>query len=135
MKSDQSTMKRVYDYFIDHYGDRRTAINEFNKLKMILDNYDNHKLVSFGNLIFVLKTENNEVEFHIMGKTTSVFALYKDIHRLINYVKTLNMKSIWSYGNNDPIFEKVGHRLKLDIKKELKIGPDGNTYNYYRLEF
>ena len=132
--ADQQTMKIVYDYFVDHYPEQRLAINEYNKLKLILTNYDNHKLVSFGNIVFLLDFKDNEVEFHSMGKETSAFAFTKDIIKLINYVRKLNVKSISTYGN-DPIFEKIGQRLKLDIKQQLKVRSDGNTYNYYRLEF
>ena len=132
--ADQQTMKIVYDYFVDHYPEQRSAINEYNKLKLILTNYDNHKLVSFGNIVFLLDFKDNEVEFHSMGKETSAFAFTKDIIKLINYVRKLNVKSISTYGN-DPIFEKIGQRLKLDIKQQLKVRSDGNTYNYYRLEF
>tara|TARA_R110000868_G_scaffold69724_1_gene204903 strand:- start:1996 stop:2409 length:414 start_codon:yes stop_codon:yes gene_type:complete len=131
---ESQTLKIVYDYFVDHYSDQRTAITEYNKLRMILNNYDDHRLVSFGNIVFLLNFKQDEVEFHSMGRETSAFAFTKDIIKLINYVRKLNVKSISTYGN-DQIFEHIARRLKLDIKQQLKVKPDGNTYNYYRLEF
>ena len=68
-----------------------------------------------------------------MGKETSVFAYIKNIYRLIDHVKQQNIKVIASYGN-DTIFYKIYQRMKYNIEMTTKIGPDGQNYNYYRLE-
>jgi hypothetical protein len=133
-ETDSTTMKIVYNYFIEYYGNRRTAITEFNKLKFMLKNKETYKLVAFGNTVFLLTFLDHGVEFHSMGRETSAFAFTKNIRRLIDYVKELNVGSISTYGDQE-IFEYISERMKLDIKKELKLADDGKTYNYYRLEF
>jgi hypothetical protein len=126
--------KIIYNYYLNHYKDNNIANMEYKKLEYVLNNNKNFKLISFGNIVFLLKIENDDVEFHSMGKEDSVFAFVKDVHKLINYVKQMNVKSISSY-SNDVVFKKVVKRLNLNIKNELNAGPDGTTYNYYKLEF
>lgn len=132
--ADPTAMKIVYNYFIEECDNRRTAITEFNKLRYMLKNQETYRLVAFGNTVFLLTFLDNEVQFHSMGRETSAFAFTKNIRRLINYVKELNVGAISTYGDQE-IFEHIGERLRLDIKKELKLAEDGKTYNYYRLEF
>ena len=87
-----------------------------------------------GNIVFFLMLKNNEVEFHSMGQETSAFAFIRCIYKLIDYVKTLNVSAITTYGN-DVVFEKLYDRVLVRATKDLKVAQDGVTYNHYRLEF
>jgi hypothetical protein len=131
---DPRAMKIVYNYFLDQCGNRRSAIEEFNKLRSMLNKPETYKLISFGNTAFLLILQDGEIEFHSMGRETSAFAFTKNLYRLRDYLKELNVHKVSTY-SNDKIFQCVRDRMKLDIKQELKVGPDGQLYNYYRLEF
>jgi hypothetical protein len=126
--------KIIYNYYVNYYKDESLANKEYNSLWYLLDTDSNHQLVTFGKIVFLLKFQNNKVEFHSMGKEPSIFAFANDVRKLINYVKQLGIKEIYSY-SNDRAFELVIKRLNMGIKKELDVGPDGLTYTYYRLEF
>jgi hypothetical protein len=101
---------------------------------MLISKDVSSKLIRIGNIVFLLKFNNNEVEFHSMGEETSAFAFIRCIYKLIDYVQELKVRSISTYGN-DPVFEKLYERVLVSAKKDKKVGPDGMTYNYYRLEF
>lgn len=125
--------KIIYDYYIDIHKDKVLANKEYNNLWYLLDTDTNYQLISYGKIVFLLKFQNNKVEFHSMGKEDSAFAFANDIRKLIKYVKELGVDTISTYGNNK-IFEQVAKRLKLNIKQELDVGSDGLTYNYYKME-
>lgn len=126
--------KIVYDYFCDQYNDVKASVDECEKLKFLITHDKKYQIVSFGNIVFLLKIENNEVEFHSMGKEKSAFAFIKNIYKLIDYVKELKVSAICTYGN-DIVFEKLYERVLVNASKEIKVYHDGNAYNYYRLEF
>jgi hypothetical protein len=108
-------------------------MEEYKKLNMLLATHQ-AVLVQSNNIVFLLTQDNNEIEFHSMGQETSAFAFIKNIYRLIDYVKTLNVRAIKTYGNN-PVFDKLFLRVSVDATRDIKVGPDGIAYSYYRLEF
>jgi len=134
IKEDKEINEIVYNYFSNHYKNQQQAFEEFKKLNTKMKLSPNTKLVKFGNIVFLLKLDNDEIEFHSIGKETSTFAYIKDLHELVDYAKKLNVKAVYSY-SNDSVFEIIFRRIKLNFTQDLKVAPDGNTYNYYRLEF
>lgn len=134
IQEDKEIRKIVYNYFCDHYKNQQRGFDELKKLNTKMKLSPNTKLVKFGKIVFLLKLDNDEIEFHSMGKETSTFAYIKDLHQLCNYAKGLNVRAVYSY-SNDSVFEVIFRRIKLNFTRDLKVGPDGNTYNYYRLEF
>ena len=134
IQEDKEIKKIVYNYFCDYYKNQQRGFDEFKKLNTKMKLSPNTKLVKFGNIVFLLKLDDNEIEFHSIGKETSTFAYIKDLHQLCDYAKSLNVKAVYSY-SNDSIFETIFRRIKLNFTQDLKVAPDGRTYNYYRLEF
>ena len=134
IKEDKEINEIVYNYFSNHYKNQQRAFEEFKKLNTKMKLSPNTKLVKFGNIVFLLKLDEDEIEFHSIGKETSTFAYIKDLHELCDYAKGLNVKAVYSY-SNDSVFETIFRRIKLNFTQDLKVAPDGNTYNYYRLEF
>ena len=134
IKEDKEINEIVYNYFSNHYKNQQRAFDEFKKLNTKIKLSPNTKLVKFGKIVFLLKLDQDEIEFHSMGKETSTFAYIKDLHKLCDYAQGLNVKAVYSY-SNDSIFETIFRRIKLNFTQDLKVAPDGNTYNYYRLEF
>lgn len=131
---DKEINKIVFKYYLENYKDNKIAIKEYAKLNMIINKDNSTKLIRIGNIVFLLKFNNNEVEFHSIGHEESAFAFIRNIYKLIDYVKALKVHSIATYGN-DPVFEKLYERILVSATKDIKVGPDGMTYNYYRLEF
>jgi hypothetical protein len=123
----------VFNYYLKQYPNPRQAMAEYKKLNMLLDN-KTCQLCRYGNIVFFLMLKNNEVEFHSMGQETSAFAFIRGIYKLIDYVKTLNVSAITTYGN-DVVFEKLYERVLVQATKDFKVAPDGVAYSYYRLEF
>jgi hypothetical protein len=132
--ADKEINEIVFKYYLENYKDSKIAVKEYAKLNMILNKDSSAKLIRIGNIVFLLNFNNDEVEFHSMGHETSAFAFIRCIYKLINYVQGLKVRSISTYGN-DPVFEKLYQRVLVSAKKDIKVGPDGMTYNYYRLEF
>ena len=133
IREDKEITKIVYNYFCDHYRSQPQGFEEFKKFNTRMKQAPNTKLVKFGNIVFLLKLDDDGIEFHSMGKETSVFAYIKDLRQLVDYVKQLNVPALYSY-SNDSMFEIIFRRFQ-NTTQELKVAPDGNTYNYYRLEF
>ena len=123
----------VYTYYLNNYKDRLKTMDEYKKLNMLLATKQ-AQLVQSNNIVFLLTQANDEIEFHSMGEETSAFAFIKNIYKLIDYVKTLNVRAIKTYGNN-PVFDKLFQRVSVAATKDIQVGPDGITYSYYRLEF
>ena len=123
----------VYTYYLNNYKDRLKTMDEYKKLNMLLATKQ-AQLVQSNNIVFLLTQANDEIEFHSMGEETSAFAFIKNIYKLIDYVKTLNVRAIKTYGNN-PVFDKFFQRVSVAATKDIQVGPDGITYSYYRLEF
>jgi hypothetical protein len=134
IKEDKEINEIVYNYFSNYYKNQQQAFEEFKKLNTKMKLNPNTKLVKFGNIVFLLKLDDDEIEFHSIGKETSTFAYIKDLHELCDYEKKLNVKAVYSY-SNDSVFEIIFRRIKLNFTQDLKVAPDGHTYNYYRLEF
>jgi hypothetical protein len=132
--TDKEINRIVFKYYLQHYKDSSIAIKEYAKLNTLIRTDNAAKLIRIGNIVFLLKFNNNEVEFHSMGQETSAFAFIRNIYKLIDYVRTLKVSAINTYGN-DPVFEKLYERVLVQAQKENRVGPDGMTYNYYRLEF
>jgi len=132
--ADKEINEIVFKYYLKEYKISRIAIKEYSKLNMLIKNDNTTKLIRIGNIVFLLKFNNNEIEFHSMGEETSAFAFIRCIYKLIDYVQELKVRAISTYGN-DPVFEKLYERVLVSAKKDKKVGPDGMTYNYYRLEF
>ena len=131
--SDKEINKIVFNYYLKQYPNHRQAMAEYKKLNMLLAT-KTCQLYRQGNIVFFLMLKNNEVEFHSMGQETSAFAFIRCIYKLIDYVKTLNVSAITTYGN-DVVFEKLYDRVLVTATKDLKVAQDGVTYNHYRLEF
>jgi hypothetical protein len=132
--ADKEINEIVFKYYLENYKDSKIAVKEYAKLNMILNKDNSAKLMRIGNIVFLLNFDKDEVEFHSMGHETSAFAFIRNIYKLIDYVRGLKVRSISTYGN-DPVFEKLYQRVLVSAKKDIKVGPDGMTYNYYRLEF
>jgi hypothetical protein len=132
--ADKEINKIVFQYYLENYKDSKIAVKEYAKLNMLLNKNNSTKIIRIGNIVFLLNFNNDDVEFHSMGHETSAFAFIRNIYKLIDYVQGLKVRSISTYGN-DPVFEKLYQRVLVSAKKENKVGPDGMTYNYYRLEF
>jgi hypothetical protein len=132
--ADKEINEIVFNYYLKEYKISRIAIKEYTKLNMLIKNSNTNKLIRIGNIVFLLKFKDDDVEFHSMGHEDSPFAFIRSIYKLIDYVQGLKFRSISTYGN-DPIFEKLYKRVLVKAKKENKVGPDGITYNYYKLEF
>ena len=132
--ADKEINEIVFNYYLKEYKISRIAVKEYSKLNMLIRNDNSTKLIRIGNIVFLLKFNNNEVEFHSMGHEDSPFAFIRSIYKLIDYVEELKVRSISTYGN-DPVFEKLYERVLVKAKKDIKVGPHGMTYNYYRLEF
>ena len=131
---DKEINEIVFKYYLENYKDKGVAVKEYAKLNMLISKNDENKLIRIGNIVFFLKFKDNEVEFHSMGHEESAFAFIRCIYKLIDYVQGLKVRAISTYGN-DPVFEKLYERVLVKAKKENKVGPDGITYNHYRLEF
>lgn len=125
--------KIVFNYYSSVYKDQRTAFNEFKKLNMLLDQ-NMCKLYHSGNTVFLLTFNDNEIQFHSMGNETSPFRFIKNLKQLFDYARSLKVRAITSY-SNEPIFDAIVDKMNLGITKDIKVNPDGITYNYYRLEF
>ena len=132
--ADKEINEIVFKYYLQNYKDSKIAIKEYSKLNMLIKNDNTTKIIRIGNIVFLLKFKGDEVEFHSMGEETSAFAFIRCIYKLIDYVQGLKVRAISTYGN-DPVFEKLYQRVLVKAKKDKKVGPDGMTYNYYRLEF
>ena len=132
--ADKQINEIVFKYYLQNYKDSKIAIKEYSKLNMLISNDNTTKIIRIGNIVFLLKFKGDEVEFHSMGEETSAFAFIRCIYKLIDYVQALKVRAISTYGN-DPVFEKLYQRVLVSAKKDKKVGPDGMTYNYYRLEF
>jgi len=131
---DKEINEIVFKYYLQNYEDRKVAVKEYTKLNMLITNNSENKLIRIGNIVFFLKFNNDEVEFHSMGQEDSAFAFIRCIYKLIDYVQAMKVRSISTYGN-DPVFEKLYERVLVKAKKDKKVAPDGITYNHYRLEF
>jgi len=131
--SNKEVNKIVFNYYLKEFADPRQAMAEYKKLNTVLANGVG-QLYRQGNIVFFLHVKDQEVEFHSMGQETSAFAFIRCIYKLINYAKTLNVKSISTYGNS-AVFEKLYDRVLVNATKDLKVAQDGVTYNHYRLEF
>jgi len=132
--ADKEINEIVFKYYLENYKDSKIAVKEYSKLNMIINKDNLTRLIRIGNIVFLLKFKDNEVEFHSMGHEQSAFAFIRNIYKLIDYVKALGVRAIMTYGN-DPVFEKLYQRVLVAATKDIKVGPDGMTYNYYRLEF
>jgi hypothetical protein len=132
--ADKEINEIVFKYYLKNYKDSKIAVKEYSKLNTLISKDSSTKLIRISNIVFLLKFNNDEVEFHSMGQEDSAFAFIRSIYKLIDYVQGLKVKSISTYGN-DPVFEKLYQRVLVSAKKDIKVGPDGMTYNYYRLEF
>lgn len=132
--ADKEINEIVFKYYLKEYKISRIAVKEYSKLNMLIRNDNSTKLIRIGNIVFLLKFKGDEVEFHSMGEESSPFAFIRCIYKLIDYVQGLKVRAISTYGN-DPVFEKLYQRVLVKAKKDIKVGPDGMTYNYYRLEF
>lgn len=130
---DKETNKIVFNYYLKEYKDTEKSINEYKKLNTLLKYSKDTRLVRFGDIVFLLRFENNEVEFHSMGQEASSFRFIKNLKQLFDYARTLKVYSISSY-SNEIIFDKIVSRMNLGITKDIKVGSDGTAYNYYRLE-
>jgi hypothetical protein len=133
-KFDEKQEKALYQYCLDELKDRNIAMHGYNKFKKLLLTDKNYSLVSFGKTVFFIKFENDEVEFHVMGKELNAFAFINNVYKLINYTKNLNVKAIKTF-SNAIVFEKLFQRSKLNATKDYRVGPDGVNYNHYRLEY
>lgn len=131
--SNKEVNKIVFNYYLEEFADPCQAMAEYKKLNTVLANGVG-QLYRQGNIVFFLHVKDQEVEFHSMGQETSAFAFIRCIYKLINYAKTLNVKSIYTYGNS-AVFEKLYDRVLVNATKDLKVAQDGVTYNHYRLEF
>ena len=131
---DKEINKIVFQYYLENYKDSKIAVKEYSKLNMLINKDNSTRIIRIGNIVFLLKFDNDQVEFHSMGHEESAFAFIRSIYKLIDYVRALKVRSISTYGN-DPVFEKLYQRVLVAATKDLKVGPDGMTYNYYRLEF
>jgi hypothetical protein len=131
---DKEINEIVFNYYLQNYKDQSVALREYAKLNMLITKDNATKLIRIGNIVFFLKFNNDEVEFHSMGQETTAFAFIKNIYKLIDYVQPLKVRAITTYGN-DPVFEKLYQRVLVKATKEKKVAPDGVAYNYYRLEF
>ena len=132
--ADKEINEIVFNYYLKEYKLHRIAVKEYSKLNMLIKNDNTTKIIRIGNIVFLLKFLGDEVEFHSMGEETSAFAFIRCIYKLIDYVQGLKIRAISTYGN-DAVFEKLYERVLVKAKKDKKVGPDGMTYNYYRLEF
>ena len=132
--ADKEINEIVFNYYLKEYKISRIAVKEYSKLNMLIRNDNSTKIIRIGNIVFLLKFKGDEVEFHSMGEESSPFAFIRCIYKLIDYVQGLKVRAISTYGN-DPVFEKLYQRVLVKAKKDIKVGPDGMTYNYYRLEF
>ena len=132
--ADKEINEIVFRYYLKEYKISRIAVKEYSKLNMLIRNDNSTKLIRIGNIVFLLKFNGDEVEFHSMGEESSPFAFIRCIYKLIDYVQGLKVRAISTYGN-DPVFEKLYERVLVSAKKDKKVGPDGITYNHYRLEF
>jgi hypothetical protein len=132
--TDKAITEIVFRYYLENYPDRKQAIKEYAKLNMLMATDQSTQLLRIGRIVFLLSFREGEVEFHSMGRETSAFAFIRSIYKLIDFVRGLQVTSISTYGN-DPVFEKLYDRVLVEAKKDIRVGPDGMTYNYYRLEF
>jgi hypothetical protein len=132
--ADKAVTEIVFKYYLENYPDRKQAIREYAKLNMMIATDPSTQLIRIGRIVFLLSFRDREVEFHSMGRETSAFAFIRSIYKLIDLVRGLQVSSISTYGN-DPVFEKLYDRVLVKAKKDIKVGPDGMTYNYYKLEF
>ena len=132
--ADKAITEIVFRYYLENYPDRKQAIREYAKLNMMMAKDPSTRLIRIGNIVFLLSFREDEVEFHSMGRETSAFAFIRSIYKLIDLVRGLQVSSISTYGN-DPVFEKLYDRVLVEAKKDIRVGPDGMTYNYYKLEF
>ena len=123
----------VFKYYLKQYSNHDEAMREYKKLNTVLASGVG-QLYRQGNIVFFITQRDNELEFHSMGQETSAFAFIRCIYKLIDYVKTLNVSAITTYGN-DVVFEKLYDRVLVQATKDLKVAQDGVTYNHYRLEF
>jgi hypothetical protein len=130
---DKEINKIVFNYYASVYKNKQTAFNEFKKLNMLLDE-NKCKLYRSGNTVFLLTFADNEIQFHSMGNETSPFRFIKNLKQLFDLAKSIGAKAISSYSNEE-IFDKIVAKMNLGITKDIKVNPDGITYNYYRLEF
>jgi len=130
---DKETTEIVFNYYLNEYKHHRLAIKEYKKLNTVLAN-PMSKLHRIGNIVFLLTIKDDELEFHSMGQEVNTFAFIKNLYALSEYAKELKVHAMYSY-SNDKIFDTIFRRIKLDFTKDIKVGPDGITYNYYRLEF
>lgn len=134
--AEQKTIQHiVYTYYCEHYKNPQQAFDEYKKLNTFIKQHpDSTHLVRFGRIVFLLKSTTEGIEFHSLGRETSGLAYVKNIRALIDYVQALGANALYSY-STDPGFDIVMRRMRLDITKDIRVGPDGVTYSYYRLEF
>lgn len=125
--------KIVFNYYASVYKDKQKAFNEFKKLNILLEQ-NRCKLYRCGNTVFLLTFNDNEIQFHSMGNETSSFKFIKNLKNLFDLARSIGAKAISSYSNEE-IFDKIVTRMNLGITKDIRVNPDGITYNYYRLEF
>lgn len=131
--SNKQVNRIVFNYYQEQYPDPHRAMREYARLNMLLDQGVG-RLYHEGRTVFFLDLQGTEIEFHSMGHETSAFAFVKNIYRLIDYVRTLPVTAIRTYGDN-PVFEKLFQRVSVSATRDRQVGPDGHTYSYYRLEF
>lgn len=126
----------VYRYYCDHYSDVKQAFDEFKKLNTFIQQQPpgTIQLKRFGCIVFLLKCTPEGIEFHSLGQETTTFEYIKNIYQLVDYVRGLKVPALYSY-SNERKFDIVMRRLKLSVKKDRQVAPDGVTYSYYRLEF
>lgn len=134
MITDKATVNIVFNYYLKACPHRSAAFEEYKKLNTMLMRDSTKKLHRINNTVFLLSLHNTECEFHSMGQETSAFAFIKNIYKLIDYARTLNVSAITTYGT-DPVFEKLFQRVSVAATRDIQVGPDGTTYSYYRLEF
>lgn len=130
---DKEINKIVFNYYASVYKDKQTTFNEYKKLNILLEQ-NKCKLYRCGNTVFLLTFADNEIQFHSMGNETSSFKFIRNLKNLFDVARAMKVRAISSYSNEE-IFDKIVMRMNLGITKDIKVNPDGITYNYYRLEF
>jgi hypothetical protein len=131
---DKATNEIVFNYYLKEYKNRSQAIEEYKKLNTVLAMSPNKKLLKINNTVFLLSLDNNEIEFHSIGYETSPFKFIRNLKKLFEFARSKGVSAISSYSNEE-IFDKIVMKMNLGITKDIKVGPDGITYSYYRLEF
>jgi hypothetical protein len=92
---------------------------------------DGAKLIHFGNTLFlVLVRDKGVVEFHTLSVNEDGIALSKHLLSLVNYLKNIGAKVVYSY-SNDPKFKILAKRVKVFKTQEVKMPNGQDTTAYY----